>query len=261
MRPLLMRLAPLRLRVPLFYRLYSRRAASRPDLYREAPLALAPGVRLDLVPTDVAHGPMAWAGVYELALSRRMRALAERGGLLVDVGANYGYFSCLWASLRDGNRVVAFEASPRNLEGLRRNVERNGLGARVRLEAHAAGREAGEMRFETGPDDQTGWGHLTQGGDGVAVQVVRLDDYCAAEGIDRIDVLKVDVEGADAWVIEGAERLLRERRIGTVFFEEDAGHAERLGVAPGTCARRLRAAGYRVAQVSAAGEFVAERPS
>ena len=71
--------------------------------------------------------------MYELELTRRLCDLARRGGTFVDVGANLGYFSLLWAAQNPGNRCVAFEASPRNLDLLRRNVARNSLGGRVEV--------------------------------------------------------------------------------------------------------------------------------
>ncbi|HET7321458.1 MAG TPA: FkbM family methyltransferase, partial [Longimicrobiaceae bacterium] len=240
----------------LFYRLCSRRAENRPDLFEAAPLALAPRVRLSLVPTDVAHQPIAWAGIYEPQLSRRLARLALNGGLLIDVGANYGYFTCLWADASATSRVIAFEASPRNEAGLRRNVESNGLDDRVSIDPRAVGRERSTMSFRMGPDGQTGWGHLSHGPSDVAVEVVTLDEFCSERGVEWVDVLKVDVEGADAWVLEGARRLLREHRVGVVFFEEEPGHMQRLGIAPGASARQLVEAGYRVQNI-APGERMA----
>ena len=75
-RPFLMWHMPLWLRHWIFYRVYRRHATTRLGLFEDAPLALAPAVRLSLLPTDVAHQPMAWDGVYELQLSRRMANLA-----------------------------------------------------------------------------------------------------------------------------------------------------------------------------------------
>ncbi len=256
MRPLLMRVTPLGLRMKVYYHLYFHTASTQPDLFESAPLEFAPSVRLTLVPTDQAHGAMAWTGAYELDLSRRMAALARTGGLLVDVGANYGYFSCLWAALGAQNRVEAFEASPRNIDGLRRNVEQNGLQDRIRVVPCAAGRERGTLSFDLGPADQTGWGHLHRGTGGAEVDVVRLDDYCDEHGITHIDVLKIDTEGADVWVLDGAQRLLDSKRITTVFFEEVRSHARRLGVAEGEGRRILEASGYRVEPL-APDEYVA----
>lgn len=251
-----MRFTPLGPRMKAYYHLYFHTASTRPDLFESAPMEFAPSVRLTLVPTDQAHGPMAWAGVYELDLSRRMAVLARTGGLLMDVGANYGYFSCLWAALGAQNRVEAFEASPRNTAGLRRNVEQNGFQDRVRVVPCAAGRERGTLRFDLGPADQTGWGYLHRGTDGAEVDVVRLDDYCDEHRIAHIDVLKIDTEGADVWVLEGAQRLLAARRVTTVFFEEVPSHARRLGVEEGAGRRILEAAGYRVEPL-APDEYVA----
>ena len=54
-------------------------------------------------------------------------ALAEKGGVCVDVGTNYGYFLCLWAFLNPEKQVIAFEASPRNVLPLRKNIYNNNL--------------------------------------------------------------------------------------------------------------------------------------
>ena len=75
-----------------------------------------------LRPGDVAHGEIAFLGFTELGLTRVVAERARQGGLLVDVGANWGYFTLLWLAARADNRVVAVEASPRNLEALRENL-------------------------------------------------------------------------------------------------------------------------------------------
>lgn len=255
-----MRYGPMRLREWLFYRLYSRRAHMQPELFKSAPLAMVPGVTLDLVPTDVAHQAMAWMGFYERASSLRILELARKGGLLVDVGANYGYYTCLWAAVSAANRVVAFEASPRNIAGFTQNVAQNCLEEQVTIEGCAVGREEGVMNFEIGPEGQTGWGGLTGAATDLSVPVVSLDTYCRDKSISLINVLKVDVEGADTWVLEGASELLREHRILNVFFEENPGRMENLGIAPERPASLLQDLGYRIQQV-AQGEFMASLPA
>src|SRR5690348_10122433 len=124
-RPLAMRVLPLWIRQRVYYRVYARRAQRFLPLFERASLAMAPHVTLALKNTDVAHQAIALAGVYEHDVSRRMVHIARRGGLLVDVGANYGYYSCLWTGTRDDNRAIAFEPSPANVTALRTNLERN----------------------------------------------------------------------------------------------------------------------------------------
>lgn len=216
-----------------------------PEVFIEARLDLAPGMRMSLLPTDVAHQAIAFTGVYEPELSDRLIPIARAGGLLVDVGANYGYFSLLWLAHHLGNRVIAFEASPRNQVRLRENLAANQAERRVDLRTCAVGRHAGRAHFATGPDDQTGWGGLAQAGQhGFEVDVVRLDEVLADEP--HIDVLKIDIEGADTWAILGAEQLLRKRRIRHLFFEENHERMQALGIAPDEAPHFLRRMGYQV---------------
>jgi FkbM family methyltransferase len=196
---------------------------------------------MELIPGDVISDSIAFTGVYELPLSRRLFRLARRGGTLIEVGANLGYFTLLWAAANPANRVFAFEAAPRNVELLTRNVARNGFDPRVRVFPQAAGREAGALAFDPGPAGQTGWGGFAADGP-VTVDVVRVDQ--AAEYPPEIAVLKVDVEGADAWALRGCERLLRERRVRQIWFEQNKPRMRALGIPADEAQRFLRSVGY-----------------
>lgn len=245
---LIRKMKPLWLREKLFWHLGAWRSKLDPEFFESARLEFIPGVRLTLKPSDIGHRQIAVLGYMERDLTVLMNSIASRGGLLVDVGANYGYFTSLWAAAGKANRVVAFEASPRNMAGLKRNVEQNGLQSQVTILPKAAGKVAGTMHFYLGPEDQTGWGGLsaTQGKDDIEVEVTSLDDHCSQNGISEINVLKIDTEGADTWVIEGAARLLREKRIQHVFFEENPSRMEKLGIRLDEAPALLRAEGYRV---------------
>jgi FkbM family methyltransferase len=242
-RPFLLRHLPDRLQASLFARHYRGRHGAWNGLYDAAPLTLAPGIGMRLVPGDIISDYIAFTGVYELDLSRHVAALADRGGTMIDVGANLGYFSLLWASRRSSNRVVAFEASPRNVELLRQNVAQNGLADQIQIVAKAAGRQAGRLSFDVGPADQTGWGGLAAAATDrtINVDVVRVDDVAPFE---PIALLKVDTEGADAWALMGCERLFRAGLIDEVWFEEFKPRAEALGIAPGAGPAFLRSVGY-----------------
>jgi hypothetical protein len=120
-RPLLLRALPKRLGVAVWSRTY-RRAGGWSSLYETATLAFAPEVRMQLIPGDIISDCIAFTGIWELPLSRDLIRIAQRGGVMVDVGANLGYFSLLWAAAATDNRCFSFEASPRNDEILRRNV-------------------------------------------------------------------------------------------------------------------------------------------
>src|SRR2546427_7895311 len=133
-RPLLLRLLPGRVRHSIFARCYRNAARNYLPLYKEAVLDFAPRVYMEnLIPGDVISDSIAFTGIYEPATSRRVALIARRGGIMVDVGANLGYFSLLWAAAAPNNRVIAFEAAPRNVQMLRRNVHRNGMDSQVQI--------------------------------------------------------------------------------------------------------------------------------
>jgi len=249
-RPLLLKFAPPRVRLFLYYRFF-RGKTRRPDFFRDAPLEFAPTVRMDLLEGDEGHGQMAFTGFYELKLSRYLRRLGKNGGLLVDVGANYGYFSLIWAAQNAANRVIAYEASPRNQPALSANIAKNHFTERITIKPLAAGKQFGKLGFHLGPEGQTGWGGLDLDAPHekmVEVPVVRLDEDLNGEK--SIEVLKIDTEGADAWVIDGAERLLREKKIRHIFFEEHPTRMAKLGIKPGSAAARLESCGYSVFKIN-----------
>jgi len=245
------KIKPLWLRERLFWKLYWRRASLDPRLFEAASLEFEPKVRLSLQTTDIGHRQIALLGFVERDLTRCIHSLASAGGLLVDVGANYGYFTTLWAAARDTNRVLAFEASPRNFPALEANIQRNGFRDRVVAKQQAVGNTEDVMRFHPGPEDQTGWGGLsiTSNANTISVPVITLDS-CFANASETISVLKVDVEGADTWVLEGARSLLRARRIKHVFFEENTTRMEALGIKPDTASKLLRGCGYTVSALT-----------
>lgn len=200
---------------------------------------------MELCPTDEGHSNIAFTGFYELALTAEILTHARRGGLMVDVGANYGYFTMLWAGSQKQNRVIAFEASPGNQEALGRNVTLNDFDARVEVRPVALGREAGSLSFAPSTQGQTGWGGFAPAptASTVEVPVVTLDESLPP-GIE-VDVLKIDVEGADTWVLFGAERLLRRRQINHVYFEHNKKCMGVLGIGENEALEFLESVGYR----------------
>lgn len=246
---------PLWLREKLYYHLALRFMKEWPDTDK-AELAFAPGIRMKLSGTDVGHRVILATGFYELNVSRHIARLAKRGGLLVDVGANYGYYSAIWAAARPTNKVIAYEADSSNIPHLTDTIETNGFAKQVTIVGKAVGEMKGHALFQAGPAGQTGQGGIVRSSDRAhTVEMVTLDDEVAGSP-DVIDVLKIDVEGADTLVLRGADRLLKEHRIRNIFFEQFPARMTELDIPERAASELLRERGYVVRQLSP-GEFYA----
>jgi len=247
---------PLELREKISYRLYKLfPGASNKDVS----LAFGKNIKMDLVSTDYGHKTIIFNGFYELDLTLKLVQLGKKGGLMVDVGANYGYFSCLWAAQNPGNKVIAFEASPKNVGPLINNVNKNNLEDRIQVIPMAAGQAKGTLQFTLGGNsDQTGWGGLTLNDEpaNVTVDVDTLDDYLSNANVQQLEVLKIDTEGADTWVLYGAEKLLKAKRISHIFFEQNLPRMKDLNISPDEASTFLKKYGYQVREI-APNEFYA----
>lgn len=131
------------------------------------------------------------------------------GDLFVDVGSNIGIYSLFALDL--GAEVVACEPDARNYARLLENLELN----QYEAETHnvAVADRPGTLRLTQGLDSLN---HLVFDGSGVEVRAMTLDDIV---GERRVAGLKIDVEGAERLVLDGASRLLTSQRVGLIQLE------------------------------------------
>jgi FkbM family methyltransferase len=145
-------------------------------------------------------------GVFEPNLSDWMWRTLSEGDVMVDVGANVGYFTLLAArAVGPRGAVVAVEAAPSTFAALEANVARNGA-ANVRTLNVAANDRDDTLPIYTIPgEEHAGGASLARAvGPQEAIVAARpLCDLLTADEIARVRVIKVDVEGAEAAVIRG----------------------------------------------------------
>lgn len=139
----------------------------------------------------------------------------------LDVGAHIGKFTVFAArELGPQGTVFAFEPEPSNFSMLERNLRLNKLD-NVRPFKTACGAENGEASlflcdYNTGAHSM----NARIGEQQIPIQVRKLDDLLEEVGVDRVDILKMDVEHAEADVIRGALRTLEKSPDVTILFEE-----------------------------------------
>lgn len=147
----------------------------------------------------------------------------KHGDKVIDVGANIGHLA-LDASTLVGSegRVYCVEAHPRTYKFLRKNVALNRC-SNIAPFNLALGNSESEIYFsDTRGDDQN---HVSQNGSGIRVKMIRLDDLPMSEG--SIELLKIDVEGYEKFVLEGAPRTLR--KVSCIYIESDETHFAKYG--------------------------------
>ncbi len=146
-----------------------------------------------------------WLGTYERQVQQLFRQHVHAGAVVLDVGANVGFFTLLASRLAGpAGRVHTFEPLPRNLYYLERHVRLNSL-TNVTVEALAVAATSGEAHFRTAS-------HASMGGlrdDGnLHVITASLDDLLASGRIPAPDFIKMDIEGAEGAALRGAARLI-----------------------------------------------------
>jgi FkbM family methyltransferase len=139
--------------------------------------------------------------------------MTEPGAVFIDVGANVGFYA-LEACRRAGEtgRVLAIEADPRSVRLLKQNIEQNALGERLICAAVCAGPKDGEVEFfEATEPSLSGMGESSRSAvrSVLKVPMRSIDSLVSETGRPRVDLVKIDVEGFEFAVIEGAIDTLR----------------------------------------------------
>jgi FkbM family methyltransferase len=144
---------------------------------------------------------------------RLVRQFVQPGMCAVDIGANVGLYTLLLAEcVGDQGRVWAFEPEPAAFCRLQANVDRNGYGERVTTVGRAVSRFTGGGTLylsESNQGDHALHERHGRARASVPVQMVSLDDFFSPG--QPVDFLKVDAQGAEALVVQGAERVLLEQ--------------------------------------------------
>lgn len=182
---------------------------------------------------------------YEPLTTRAVLAWLPPGGVFVDVGANLGHFT-LRAARHVGpdGHVHAIEPSPRNLDLLRANLAANRL---ANVTVHAVAATARESRVTLHQTAQSMFDGLHPHPYAATIAQVEVSGRPLDALIPgRVDLVKIDVEGAELGVLDGMARLLAEQP-GMRLVVEWSPNCQRLaGHAPDALPERLRALGFHL---------------
>ncbi|MDD5544857.1 MAG: FkbM family methyltransferase [Acidobacteriia bacterium] len=188
----------------------------------------------------VSSGPLGyWWGTYEPEIQQLFRKMIRPGSVLVDVGANVGFYSLL-ASKLVGNKgqVYAIEPFPRNVKILERHLQLNHI-PNVTVFALAVSDACGMRGFLEGENPSVG--HLGEANTST-VETVTLDSLLEQGLILPPQFIKMDIEGEERSALSGAERLLL--RYHPTLFLSTHGY-----VLDNECSSFLSPLGYKLEKV------------
>ncbi|MCB9876423.1 MAG: FkbM family methyltransferase [Planctomycetes bacterium] len=194
---------------------------------------------------------------WEKRQSALVRRLLAPGHTFCDVGANIGYYSLMAAALvGPRGQVLAFEPDPGHAELLRRSAARNGFD-NVGIQRMALSDRGGRGELFRNPANSGNQSLLAANnsscGESVTVAIDTLDGFLERHPPSRpIDLLKVDVEGAEGLVLRGARRALANPSV-KVLMEFWPEGSRRFGVDPAQLLQELGEMGFALFEVGAKG--------
>ena len=156
-------------------------------------------------------------GTHEPSVVQGLKEVVQPGWTAIDVGANIGYYTLLMANrVGPHGKVIAFEPLAENFRILQENIKLNGH-ANVMAENLALMSRTERIELRSATPGAITWVASVKVDQNSAVEsqsveAVTLDEYVQKKGIAKVDFLKIDVEGAEASVLDGAMSVLSKHR-------------------------------------------------
>ena len=190
-------------------------------------------------------------GAYEPIEAYLFQALLQPGMTVFDLGANIGQYSLLAArAVGPVGQVHAFEPVPTNFTNLANHIHENGFNGQVSLNQAAAWSNSDTLTLyldqQDAMDNKTDYtvGCREEPADVVRVPAVQLDCYARQIGLTQVHVVKLDIEGAELFALQGMARLLSTHRP-VLFLEVNRHNCVVAGYQPEAIADFLIGFGYR----------------
>jgi FkbM family methyltransferase len=185
-------------------------------------------------------------GEYEPVNTAVFKKLIRPGDVCFDVGACFGFYTCVFAKW--GAHVYAFEPLPSSFALNAETVQLNGCQSAVKAFNCGLGERAGILRVYTFKNLSQGHASSSDLGRTDAVPhecpITTLDDFCAEQAVERISFLKMDVEGFEYEVLKGGQKVLSRPDAPIVHFEVNEGCLRHRNLDPNSIVSLLKNYGY-----------------
>ena len=198
---------------------------------------------LDLRDYRVAEG-LFQEGILEKGTTRLFYELVDEGMTVIDIGANIGYFTLIAAKLvGPSGKIFAFEPDPYNYALLKRNVKINGYD-NVFLVQKAISDKVGNTKLFLDPLRERSSILYQCGKEMIVVDTTTLDEFLADKGC-FVDIIKMDIEGAETLALQGGEKTIKENNV-KLIMEFEPKIMQSFGFSPRAFLNNLKQYGFEI---------------
>jgi FkbM family methyltransferase len=189
-----------------------RKLSMRDDVWRLKNASFyVPNYPYDLIQSHIVDT----CTFYDQSNLEKLETYLSDGAVILDLGANIGNHTVYFAKLPKTRKVYAFEPVKETFFILSKNIDINGLNSKVELFNVGLSDRKTKAKIENFPDNNIGGITIIDCEDGT-LDVCRLDDIIINEN--RIDLIKIDVEGHEVLLLKGAEDTIRKYKP-VIFIE------------------------------------------
>ena len=225
-------------------------------LFRLSPGGSGPtqvnGLPMYLAPSG-GYPPLAMANDrYEPATTRLFQETLQPGMVVIDIGAHVGYYTLLAAKLvGPTGKIYAFEPEPGNNETLNKNIELNKYSNIEAIRMAMSDKEGNATMYLTSLDSgrHSLFQHDLPKRGNTVVETTTLDRFWESTEWPRIDLIKIDVEGAEVAVLDGMTRMLEELPRLKIIIEFNPTLLLSAGVAPNSFLDKVRSLGFQMSAI------------
>ncbi|MFH1292185.1 MAG: FkbM family methyltransferase [bacterium] len=191
-------------------------------------------------------------GVYETFEALQIQKKLKPGMVAIDIGANIGYYTAMAAkSVGHSGKVFAFEPDPENFSFLKKtvalnqfqNVECNRIGisnSEGRGQLYLSPENMGDHRIYTSP----------AGRQSIEIEMMSIDFFMKKNGLQRVDLIKMDIQGAEGLAIQGMRKVIADNPHIKMFTEFWPQGIERTGLSPSSILRTIEEMGFKIFMIN-----------
>jgi FkbM family methyltransferase len=184
-------------------------------------------------------------GSYEKGTTKLFRDLIEEGMVILDIGANIGYYSLFAAKLvGEKGTVFAFEPAPDNFALLVKNIELNGFSNIIPVQK-AVSSKTGRGRLFLSSDPVLHSMHQHNGKRSIEVEVTSIDEFIENRNC-PVDLIKMDVEGLEMRALEGMLETIKRNPNLKIITEFSPDCLQKSGSPPMEFLKKLMDCGFKL---------------